>query len=133
MLTQPRKRRAAKGAEAGTEERTKEKESIKIEEFQSQMATQSAQITSLLGKFAEMIAQSKIKLQTTKGAEQQRVGMAITTTKAYEKKRQTRGREQRVLKSNRLVKGCARVGITLYPDKYPDVGTRAQLAQWTCK
>jgi len=40
---------------------------MKIEELQSQMATQSTQITSLLGQLAEMIAQSKIICQTTKG------------------------------------------------------------------
>ena len=40
--------------------------------------------------------------------------------KYNEKKRIIGAREQRVLKPNRFVKGCARVAITLYLDKYPD-------------
>ena len=51
------------------------------------MAIQSAQITSLLGQVAEMMAQNKKQCQTTKGAERQRVGTAL----------EIRGREQRVL------------------------------------
>jgi hypothetical protein len=43
-------------------------ESTKIEELQNQMAIQSAQISSLLGQVAEMIAQNKKQCQTTKGA-----------------------------------------------------------------
>ena len=76
----------------------KKKESMKIEELQSQMATQSAQIMSMLGQVAEMMDQSKTQCQTTKGAERQRVGTVIATTKEHEKKKQIRVREQRVLK-----------------------------------
>ena len=65
----------------------KKKESTKIEELQNQMAIQSAQITSLLGQVAEMMAQNKKQCQTTKGAERQRVGTSL----------EIRGREQRVL------------------------------------
>ena len=65
----------------------KKKESTKIKELQNQMAIQSAQITSLLGQVAEMMAQNKKQCQTTKGAERQRVGTAL----------EIRGREQRVL------------------------------------
>ena len=73
------------------------------------MVIQSAQIMSLLGQVAEMIAQNKLQYQMTKDVKQQRVGAATTTTQAYEKKKQIRGREQRVLKSNRLVKGYVKV------------------------
>ena len=65
----------------------KKKGSTKIEELQNQMAIQSAQITSLLGKVAEMMAQNKKQCQTTKGAKQQSVGTAL----------EIRGQEQRVL------------------------------------
>ena len=53
--------------------RQKSKESMKIEELQSQMVTQSTQVTSLLGKVAKMIVQSKILRQLTKGDERRRV------------------------------------------------------------
>ena len=88
----------------------------------------------LLGQVAEMIVQSRKPSQTRKGAKRQSVQTATTATnKTFEKKKKIRVREQRVLGPNRLVKGCARVSITIYPDKYPDVGIQAQMAQQTSK
>ena len=103
----------------------KKNESTKIEELQSQMATQSAQITSLLGQVAEMLAQSK----TTKGAERQRVETALE--------------EQRVLNQIGSRKGVLNYVQTTYlglagrfppnPSKYPDMGTRAKIHQQISK
>ena len=70
---------------------------MEFEELKSQMATRSAQITSLLGKVVEMIAQNRKQCRTIKGAKRQSVGKAMATTKVYEKKKQNRGQEQRVL------------------------------------
>ena len=97
----------------------KKKESTKIEELQNQMAIQSAQITSLLGQVAEMLAQSK----TTKGAERQRVETALE--------------EQRVLNQVGSRKGVLNYVQNTYlglagrfppnPSWYPDMDTRAEL------
>ena len=103
------------------------------------MAIQSAQITSLLGQVAEMLAQSK----TTKGAERQRVETALATAEAYEKKKQIRDQEQRVLNQIGLRKGVLNYVQTTYlglagrfppnPSKYPDMGTRAEVDQQISK
>ena len=96
---------------------------MNIKELQSQMATQIAKITSLLGH----------KVTYNAKQQRQRVRTARTTTDAFEQKKKTGAWEQRVLEQDRLVKGCARVGITLYSGEYLDVGTRAQMAQQTSK
>jgi len=100
-------------------------ESTKIEELQNQMAIQSAQISSLLGQVAEMLAQSR----TTKGAERQRVETALE--------------EQRVLNQIGSRKGVLNYVQTTYlglagrfppnPSKYPDMGTRAKIHQQISK
>ena len=48
-------------------EAERKKESMEFEELKSQMATQSAQIMSLLGQVAKMMAQNKKTIPNDKG------------------------------------------------------------------